>query len=68
MTTRLDDLLLEDDELLAPPPRTSRLTLALVALLILVLGFFLGVQVERAAGGMLPGRPPGAGAATTAGG
>ena len=41
-----DDDLFDDDALLAPP-RTSRLTIVLVALLILVVGFLLGVQVER---------------------
>ena len=41
-----DDDLFDDDALLAPA-RRSRLTIVLVALLIFVIGFLAGVQVER---------------------
>lgn len=39
-----------DAEALLPPQRTSRLTIVLVALLILVVGFLLGVLVEQSLG------------------
>ena len=44
-----DDDLFDDDALLAPA-KTSRLTIVLVALLILVVGFLAGVEVERLLG------------------
>lgn len=66
MTTSLDDLMdtrdlgednpegsaddFLDDDAFAAPARTSRLTVVLVALLILVVGFLLGVLVQRAFG------------------
>lgn len=39
------------DEAFLPPPRTSRVTLALVALLLLVVGVLIGVQVDQLFGG-----------------
>jgi hypothetical protein len=62
-----DDLL--DDDALRPPPRTSRLTIVLVALLILMVGFFAGVQVDRVVGaGPMRPAPSGASSASTSAG
>jgi hypothetical protein len=46
-----------DDDAFAPPARTSRFTIALVALLLLMVGVVIGVQLERVAGAGIPGAP-----------
>ena len=46
-----DEALADDDYLLLQPQKTSRLTIALVAVLILLLGFFAGVEVQKIFGG-----------------
>lgn len=64
-TSPLDDLLgkpldeadgpeddLFDDDLSSTPARMSRVTIALLVLLVLAVGFLAGVQVQKLAGGI----------------
>lgn len=63
-----DGLLADDDYLFVGPSRTSRVTIALVLLLVLALGFLIGVQVQKFAGASRPTQSTSALASPTTGG